>query len=1078
MGNIIKLKRCPLTGLPIITKPEWEYKAKDLSCSIEIAIIGDDILYEFPKGIIDSEANKWYVKTLDQIVKEYFGNKKINFIYDYSLLKNATLGAKKIFFNWMIYNSKKVNFIIVFGVNHNLRRTINMGKQLFEKYDKLVLTKSYEESINIIFQNKNINSKENKSLEYLSKSKLALYNILEEVQAQENKSREAKEQLETIIKGANLGWWDWDIPTGNEKYNEILAENLGYKLSEITPHIDWWEDRVHPDDVDQVNKNLQKHLDGETEYYKNKHRLKTKSGEWRWFSDFGKVVEKDDSGKPIRMIGILQDIDKEERAGQVLKQSEEKFRGLFNGMSLGVIFCGVIYDENNNIIDFVFHDLNKAFEKYINLKKENVVGRRFLEIFPEIKSNWLPTIEEVVRTGNPISCEIYQDSDKKYYSIYAYSNNKDNFVAILDDITEKKGNVLRIKHREAYLEALKEISEISFDKIAKEELQRFVTIIGKVANASRTYIFKNSKDENNELLMSQVAEYCAEGIEPQIDNPELQNLKYIEWFPRWKQILEQGDIISGRIADFPQKERDILEPQQIIRIIIIPIIVESTFWGFIGFDNCVNDRDWSDIDVKYLKTATGRLENSIQLVEKKKLLEYEYKRFKALSEATYEAIFITENEICIEVNKAACNMFGYSYEELIGISKIDLIADESKELVKNNMKICFKEPYEVIAQRKDGSKFYAEFQGRIYNYYGREVRITAVRDITKRKQDEQQIRKLSQVVKTTSQSVVISERNGKIIFINEALLKTAGFDDKSEIIGKSIYSFTDEQGATKLKQEIFPNLFEKGFYTAELKLMKKDSSFYPAEINCSIISDDAGNPDFFVAMFTDITKRKQAEEQIKKDLELQTALIQEIYHRTKNNMAVISAMLSSHARRSNNEYVKTIFKEIRIKIQTMSMVHQRLYNSKDLSSINLKGYLEDLTKLLAKNYYSVYKRLKINYDLQDVKVLIDTAIPIGLVLDELLSNIFKHAFPNNQVGEVHIRLFKEEDGSINIFLDDNGVGFPENFDPRGDNSMGLVFVYSIIERQLKGEVSVTSENGLTWHIKFKDDQKKERIRIM
>jgi len=222
-------------------------------------------------------------------------------------------------------------------------------------------------------------------------------------------------------------------------------------------------------------------------------------------------------------------------------------------------------------------------------------------------------------------------------------------------------------------------------------------------------------------------------------------------------------------------------------------------------------------------------------------------------------------------------------------------------------------------------------------------------------------------------------------------------------------------------------------------------------------------------------KNKRAADQIKQDLKIKTTLIQEIYHRTKNNMAVISAMLSMQSRRSKNEYVKSTFREINNKIQVMSLVHQKLYKAKDLSNINLKDYIVDLANLLMKSYGVLAERVTMKFDLQDVKILIDSAVPLGLIMNELVSNIFKHAFPNRQEGEIFIRLFNEEDNSINLELIDNGIGFPQNFDPRKDGSMGLTSVFSIAENQLKGEISVKSENGLKWHIKIKDNLHKKRV---
>ena len=124
-------------------------------------------------------------------------------------------------------------------------------------------------------------------------------------------------------------------------------------------------------------------------------------------------------------------------------------------------------------------------------------------------------------------------------------------------------------------------------------------------------------------------------------------------------------------------------------------------------------------------------------------------------------------------------------------------------------------------------------------------------------------------------------------------------------------------------------------------------------------------------MAYDITERKEAEEQIKKNLKIKTALIQEIYHRTKNNMAVVSAMLSLESRRSENDYVKSTFKEINNKIQAMSLVHQKFYKAKDLSNINLKDYIEDLANLIMQSYGVLSDKIKMKFDLQDVKVLME-----------------------------------------------------------------------------------------------------------
>jgi PAS domain S-box-containing protein len=889
----------------------------------------------------------------------------------------------------------------------------------------------------------------------------------------------------------------------------------------------------------------------------------------------------------------------------------EDLMGLYNGMRHGVIFCTAIYDKNNNMVDCCYRDMNNAYEKFANLKRETTIGRKASEVLPVTEHEWFSTFGEVVRTGKPKFFEMYVSPAQKYYSVFAYRSKKDNFVAIFEDITKRKTNEIIIKDREAYLEALNKISELSFDSVSAVELQNFVEIIGKAANASRTYIFKNHRNEHNELLLSQVAEYVAPGIKPEIDNPDLQNLNYHDWIPRWEKLLKSGKMISGKVADFPENEKALLEPQDIKSLIVIPVIVDKTFWGFLGFDNCVDDRDWSTNDIKYLKTAARRLENAITLVAKQELLEAERNRFKALSEATYEAIFISENGICIEANEAASTMFGYSYKELIGIFGTDVIADESKELVKNNMLSGLDEPYEAIAQRKDGSKFYAEFQGRMYNYNNKKVRITAVRDITKHKNQEQEIKKfktisdksmygnaiadlqgnilyindyfakahgytvneligknlaifhsekqlpvaieinkeliengsysakeiwhvhkdgtefpmlmsgvlhhdldgkpnflsasaidiskqkeankqirlLSQVVKTTSQSVVITDLEGNIVFVNEALMKSVGFEIESEIIGKSFYSLTDEKGVRKLKQVILPKVLNKSsFYEDEINIRKNENTFYPAEIYGSFIPDEAGKPEFLVAMFSDITKRKMAErelilakEKAEESNRLKTAFIRNMSHEIRTPLNGITGFIrilqdSDIEEEDRQEYIDIIDKSSERLISTVTDIMEisKIEAGLVKASFEVVPVNEILDEVFG--FFSLEAKEK-GLKLMQLPSLSDdeaTVLTDNQKLNEILTNLVKNAIKFTDKGSVTFG-YKLKTDTLEFYVKDTGIGIPVNRqqavfnrfeqadieDTRAfeGSGLGLAIVKSYVE-MLGGKIWLRSEVGV------------------
>jgi two-component sensor histidine kinase len=269
---------------------------------------------------------------------------------------------------------------------------------------------------------------------------------------------------------------------------------------------------------------------------------------------------------------------------------------------------------------------------------------------------------------------------------------------------------------------------------------------------------------------------------------------------------------------------------------------------------------------------------------------------------------------------------------------------------------------------------------------------------------------------------------------------------------------------------------ESDYYDVEFRQPHKDGRWIWVNARGKVIEwADNGKPLRMSGTHLDITERKEAEEQIARDLKIKNSLLQEIYHRTKNNMSVISSMLTMQSRNTENEFVKTTFKEMINKIKAMSLVHQKLYQVKDLSRINLKEYIEDLIHQLRLSYSFGATLVSLKFEMDEVFTLIDTAVPLGLVLNELISNIFKHAFPTEIKGEIRIHLFKEANDVINLHLSDNGVGIPLNMDLRKEGSMGLGTMFSLIEYQLKGEVTYSVENGLKWCIKFKNDLNRVRV---
>ncbi|MDA3938144.1 MAG: PAS domain-containing protein [Spirochaetia bacterium] len=223
-----------------------------------------------------------------------------------------------------------------------------------------------------------------------------------------------------------------------------------------------------------------------------------------------------------------------------------------------------------------------------------------------------------------------------------------------------------------------------------------------------------------------------------------------------------------------------------------------------------------------------------------------------------------------------------------------------------------------------------------------------------------------------------------------------------------------------------------------------------------------------VGAFLDINDRKKSDQLISHSLKEKETLLQEIHHRTKNNMNLIYSMMKLSSNKYSNEQVDELVKETGSRIKSMSLVHQKLYQSKDLSHIDTYEYIDDLTKLLFQVYKTPLEKVSVVLDIEKFSILIDTAIPLGLILNELLSNSLKYAFPGDKKGKIKIRISRNNSGEINFIFSDDGIGVESSFDYKKQETLGFKMIFGIAEQQLGGKVSFDGSDGLSIQIKFSD----------
>ena len=215
----------------------------------------------------------------------------------------------------------------------------------------------------------------------------------------------------------------------------------------------------------------------------------------------------------------------------------------------------------------------------------------------------------------------------------------------------------------------------------------------------------------------------------------------------------------------------------------------------------------------------------------------------------------------------------------------------------------------------------------------------------------------------------------------------------------------------------------------------------------------------------DITKRKQAEAQIQASLREKEVLLQEVHHRVKNNLQVISSLLDLQSQQIEEQATLEIFRESQNRVKSMALVHEKLYKSKDFARINFAEYTESLTSYLLRAYQLNRDNIALELNIDEVTLNIDTPIPCGLIVNELVSNSLKHAFPNNQSGTIRISMFADETQHFNLIVEDNGVGFPPDWNLKQSQSLGIQLV-QVLTKQIKGKVELNNSLGSRFCVSF------------
>ncbi|MBF0546835.1 MAG: PAS domain S-box protein [Candidatus Riflebacteria bacterium] len=321
------------------------------------------------------------------------------------------------------------------------------------------------------------------------------------------------------------------------------------------------------------------------------------------------------------------------------------------------------------------------------------------------------------------------------------------------------------------------------------------------------------------------------------------------------------------------------------------------------------------------------------------------------------------------------------------------------------------------------------------------------------------------IIRSLSDPLLVFSSDGEIKTVNEAVSSITGWTTE-ELIGKT-YKILFPCADSKYFREAWESLEKKGIlHDFPTVMMKKNELTFLVLFSGAIMKNRQGEFVGIVVIAKDNTERKQAEEKIKKSLAEKELLLKEIHHRVKNNMQVISSLLRLQASKINDKAVAEIFQISQNRIKTMALIHEMLYRSKDLGRINFGNYIKEMVESLVRTTVETHQQIELEIQFDTILIEIETAIPCGLIINEVVSNSLKHAFPNERKGKIAILVQKGDQETITLNISDNGVGYPNGIDPEKKGTLGLELINNLLTGQLHGEMSVCWENGTKYQFSF------------